>query len=284
MVRLTWVVDDIASRPLWAEHGYAMWIAAPGGQVLLDTGGSGDVLLHNLGVLGLDPQRLDALVLSHGHDDHTGGLEALLSHLRPGTPVFAHPTLFTQRYSTKSGKLRARGLRVSQGDLPGHVVFSFNAGPVEVVPGVWTTGEVQPRPDPEGRSPHHFVKLGDAMVADPYADDLSLVVQVAGDRMLLLCGCCHAGLLNTLAQARRVRQEPIVAVAGGVHLAGASDDVIDKTVSTLGTMDSLRILWLGHCSGQEILEAARADLSDVLVRQGSAGQHLVMDAGEVVCE
>lgn len=282
MIRLTWVVDDSASRPLWVEHGYAMWIAAPGGQVLLDTGGSGDVLLHNLGVLGLDPEWLDALVLSHGHDDHTGGLAALLSTLRSGTPVFAHPTLFTQRYSTKSGELRERGLRVSQHDLPGHVVFSLNAGPIEVVPGVWTTGEVQPRPDPEGRSPHHFAKRGDDMVADPYADDLSLVVRVAGDRMLLLCGCCHAGLLNTLAQARRVRQEPIMAVAGGVHLAGAPDEAIDKTVSTLGTMDSLRALWLGHCSGQEILEAARADLSGVLVRQGSAGRHLVIDAGEVV--
>ena len=284
MIRLTWVVDDSASRPLWVEHGYAMWIAAPGGQVLLDTGGSGDVLLHNLGVLGLDPEWLDALVLSHGHDDHTGGLAALLSTLRSGTPASAHPTLFTQRYSTKLGELRERGLRVSQDDLPGHVVFSLNAGPIEVVPGVWTTGEVQPRPDPEGRSPHHFVKRGDDMVADPYADDLSLVVRVAGDRMLLLCGCCHAGLLNTLAQARRVRQEPIMAVAGGVHLAGAPDEVIDKTVSTLGTMDSLRALWLGHCSGQEILETARADLSGVLVRQGSAGRHLVIDAGEVVCE
>ena len=284
MVVLTWIVDDVASRPLRAEHGYAMWISAPGGQVLLDTGGSGDVLLHNLSVLGLDPERLDALVLSHGHDDHTGGLAELLSHLRPGTPVFAHPTLFTQRYSTKSGELRERGLRVSQDDLPGHVDFRFNAGPIEVVPGVWTTGEVQPRPDPEGRSPHHFVKCGDDMVADPYADDLSLVVRVAADRMLLLCGCCHAGLLNTLAQARRVRQEPIVAVAGGVHLAGAVNEVIDKTVSTLGTMDGLRTLWLGHCSGQEILEAARADLSEVLVRQGSGGEHLIIDAGEVVCE
>ncbi len=90
-VQLTWVVNDVALGPLRQEHGYAVWIKMPGGTVLLDTGGSGDVLVGNLAALGLNPADLDAVVVSHAHDDHTGGLSDLLPLLRPGTPLYAHP-------------------------------------------------------------------------------------------------------------------------------------------------------------------------------------------------
>jgi len=283
MARFIWVVDDVADPPLMDEHGYAMWIDAPGGQVLLDTAGSGEVLLHNLDSLGLDPLRLDAVVLSHAHDDHTGGLLALSGLLRPGIPVHAHPTLLTQRYSTKSGTPVARGLSHSAADLTESVDLRLSAAPVEVVPGVWTTGAVQPRPDPEGRSRHHFIERDGELVPDPYSDDLSLVARVADDQVALICGCCHAGLLNTLATAQRVCREPIVAIAGGVHLAGAADDIIAQTVAKLASLSSLRMLWLGHCSGATFIESARAALPDVTVRQQTAGAILSLDGGGVVC-
>jgi len=283
MTRFTWVVDDVAALPFREEHGFSMWIDAPGGQVLLDTAGSGEVLLQNLGVLDLDPRQLDAVVLSHAHDDHTGGLVALLDTLRPGTPVFAHPTLFTQRYSTKSGSPTARGLSVSAVDRLGSADLHLGTDPVKVVPGVWTTGEVQPRPHPEGRSRHHLIDRDGGMVPDSYSDDLSLVVRVAEDQVALICGCCHAGLLNTLATARRVRPEPMVAIAGGVHLAGAPDAVVAETVAQLASLPMLRTLWLGHCSGQSIVDAARLRLPDVEVRQGAAGQLLTFQEGDVAC-
>ena len=110
--RFTWVVDDIAEQPLRAEHGFAVWIETPGGTVLFDTGDSGDVLLSNLAKLDLDPTRLDAVVLSHGHDDHTGGMGALLPLLRRGTRLYGHPTLFRPRLSSVLGELHHRGMRL----------------------------------------------------------------------------------------------------------------------------------------------------------------------------
>lgn len=170
VVELTWVVDDVAAAPLLAEHGFALWIEAPSGRVLLDTGGSGRVLLHNLEVLGLDPSRLDAVILSHAHDDHTGGLVSLLGALRSGAAIHAHPSLFTERYSTKSGAAEARGMRLAREELSAQVDLRLSAAPVEVVPGVWTTGEIGQRAHPEGRSRHHFVERDGRLVADPYED------------------------------------------------------------------------------------------------------------------
>lgn len=283
MTRLTWVVDDVAALPLREEHGFAMWIDAPGGQVLLDTAGSGEVLRHNLHSLGLDPRRLDAVVLSHAHDDHTGGLRALTGLLRPGTPVYAHPSLFRQRYSTKSEALETRGLSLSAEELSGSVDLRLSSEPVEVVSGVWTTGAVQPRPDPEGGSPHHFIERDGRLVPDPYSDDLSLVTRVADDQVALICGCCHAGLLNTLTTAQRVCRGSIVAIAGGVHLAGAADAVIAQTVARLASLSSLRTLWLGHCSGATFIDSARVALPKVTVRQQTAGALLSLDGGGIAC-
>jgi 7,8-dihydropterin-6-yl-methyl-4-(beta-D-ribofuranosyl)aminobenzene 5'-phosphate synthase len=282
-VRLTWVVDDIAPAPLQAEHGYALWIETAAGQVLFDTGGSGETLLHNLECLDLDPQALDAVILSHGHDDHTGGLPMLARHLSPSTPVFAHPTLFRARYSLKSGTPRMRGIPVPQASLDADVSFRFSRDPIQVLPGVWTTGEIAPRPEPEGSSRWHVIERAGAFVPDPYEDDLSLVLEVASDRLVLICGCCHAGLLNTLATVRRHWSGEIIAIIGGVHLANAPEAVVARTVDVLRQMPGLQYLWLGHCSGATVSEMARMALAEVTVARRTAGQRLAFEGGVVVC-
>ncbi|MBN1247160.1 MAG: MBL fold metallo-hydrolase [Anaerolineae bacterium] len=282
-VKLTWVVDDEAAAPLRSEHGYALWVETAAGRVLFDTGGSGETLLHNLSVLGLNPETLDAVVLSHGHDDHTGGLAALAEHLSPGTPVVAHPTLFRARYSRHSGDLEHRGIPVTQASLEDSLTFRFSRDPVQVLPGVWTTGEVQPRPEPEGRSRWHFIAQGDGLVPDPYEDDLSLVLDIGSDRLVLVCGCCHAGLLNTLATVRRNWSGKIVSIVGGVHLANAPQEVIGRVVDMLGGMSGLRHLWLGHCSGRAIGEAASVALQGVIVEARTAGHSVTYEDGDSVC-
>ncbi len=274
-VQLTWVVDDVAIAPLRHEHGYAVWIKVPRGTVLLDTGGSGEVLVGNLAALGLDPAELDAVVISHAHDDHTGGLSDLLPLLRPGTPLYAHPTLFRRRYSTASGEMVDRGIPLPEDILSSKVDLRLSAVSEQVLPGVWTSGEISNRPDLEGRSVHHWVREGDTLQPDPYEDDLSLVIEVGPGDYFLLCGCCHAGLLNTLQTVASRWHGRWTGIGGGVHMVGATSSQIGTTIKALNGLQSLDVLWLGHCSGEAFIAACDAADSRYALYRGAAGQRLV---------
>ncbi len=288
MITLTWVVDDTAEGNLSSEHGFSMWIATDAGQVLFDTGGTGAVLMQNLAALGLDPGRLNAVVLSHAHDDHTGGLRMLLDHLPPALPVYAHPTIFRPRYSRKTGELLDRGMSMTRAELAAHVSLRLLDQPAEVLPGIWTTGEIRSREEAQGSSQHHVICHEGSYVQDPYEDDLSLVLSVGADRRFLVCGCCHAGLLNTLHQVQQMAPGSVTGVAGGVHLVNASSETIRRTLEVLADLPDLRRLWVGHCSGDAFIEAAQQSLEHIAVRRGAAGQRLALDGApsgsEILCE
>ena len=251
-MKVTCVVDNGVAwgSSLWGEHGLAFLIETEdGSRILFDTGQSGVVLLHNLAELRIDPREINALALSHAHKDHTGGLEALLERCL-GLPVHAHPNLFQERFSRHGEKIESIGLPLTRDWLAAHAELRLSAGPVEVASGVWTTGEITSRPEPEGRSVHHLVRQGDGWIPDPYRDDLSLVLRTAGG-LVLLAGCCHAGLLNTLLHVSRTFGKAIIAVAGGTHLVAADEAYLQHVATVLeGEYDSPR-LYLNHCTGDE---------------------------------
>jgi len=251
MIQVHCLVDNSARRSsqFWAEHGLSFHLETPGGRVLFDTGQSGQVLLHNAGQLGIDLHQIDALALSHAHYDHTGGLEHFLAHSRPGIPLYAHPDLFRERYAQRADEYDPIGMRLSRADLEQHVTLSLSADPVEILPGVWTTGEIAERPEFEGRSEAHRIRVDGQWQPDPYRDDFSLVLEVE-DGVVVLCGCCHAGLLNTLKHVRRVFRRDIMAVAGGMHLASATDEMLHRTIDALRTTYGTPRLYPGHCTGE----------------------------------
>ena len=248
-LRIRCLVDNSvrAGSEYWGEHGLAVLIETPRGRVLLDTGRSGTVLLHNLELARLDPASFAALVLSHAHYDHTGGLAVLLA--RSGRiPLYAHPDLFRDRFSRRGREVRSIGLSLGRAELEHLAELRLSAEPQEVLPGVFTTGEIRGRSEPEGRAPNHLVLQGRRWAPDPYRDDLSLVLH-APQGLLVLCGCCHAGLLNTLQQVRRTFPGPIQAVLGGTHLVSADAAQIEHVVETLRDYGPPR-LYPNHCSGQ----------------------------------
>jgi 7,8-dihydropterin-6-yl-methyl-4-(beta-D-ribofuranosyl)aminobenzene 5'-phosphate synthase len=271
-MRVSCVVDDAAqpSSSFWSEHGVAFLIETEDERVLFDTGQSGTVLLHNLELLGVDPVTISALAISHAHYDHTGGLPTLLEHVNPGTPLYANPDLFRERFSRREGNPQSVGLSMTRKALADHWTLRLNAAPQEILPGLWTTGEIRDRPEPEGSSNYHFMAEGDTLVADAYRDDMALVLQI-GERLALLCGCCHAGLLNTLAHVQHAFESPIAVIAGGLHLASAKAEDLHQVADVLSAMPALQCLYPNHCTGEEAFVALTEALGSSIVRSCPAG-------------
>jgi 7,8-dihydropterin-6-yl-methyl-4-(beta-D-ribofuranosyl)aminobenzene 5'-phosphate synthase len=253
MITLRCIVDNTVLRrsALWGEHGVAFWIETPDGNLLFDTGQSGDVLVHNAKLMDIDFERCDALALSHAHYDHTGGLERFFSLSQPGIPLYGSPGVFRERYSIRDGKPHSIGLRMSPSNLVERTTSHLSAEPVEIIPAVWTTGEIGNRFSFEGRSTNHYIRVGETWRPDPYQDDLSLVLQTS-QGLVVVCGCCHAGLLNTLAHIRGFFSQPIQAVIGGTHLEAAGSKALDLVIAELGEHNEERVpdLYLSHCTGE----------------------------------
>ena len=262
-MRLTCLVDNAVkpSSPYWGEHGLSFLIEVGGQRILFDTGSSGTVLLHNLVVERILPRDISALVLSHGHYDHTGGLAALLP-LRPGLPVYAHPGVLRERFARHGEKLRSIGLPMDANLLREQAHLHLSREPQEIVSGVWTTGEIGARIEPEGRGEGHSVREGETWIPDPYEDDMALVLQ-GTEGLVLLCGCCHAGLLNTLDHIHASYGEHPRAIIGGTHLVAANEQHIRHVAERLQQAGSAA-LYPNHCTGQGAYARLAMTLGDAV--------------------
>jgi 7,8-dihydropterin-6-yl-methyl-4-(beta-D-ribofuranosyl)aminobenzene 5'-phosphate synthase len=250
MTKIICVVDNAVKKDtdLHNEHGLAFWIETEHGIVLFDTGQTADVLSHNLDVLGLLPQDIDSLALSHAHYDHTGGLETILSK-NTNLTLYAHSDIFRPRYSLRKGEYRSIGSAVDQIDLSRRVKMKLSDTPAEIVPNLWTTGDIDDRPEPVGGSAHLFIRNGTGWQPDPYRDDLSLVLKTSAG-LVLICGCCHAGILNTLFHVEREFKGPLLAVFGGLHLLNAEDQYLEHVVHVLDERFPDVLFYLNHCTGE----------------------------------
>ncbi len=254
MFIITCLVND-ETQPgsgLRAEHGLSFFIQTDEKRLLFDTGPNGRVLLYNATKLGLDLRGVSDAVLSHSHPDHTGGLRTALSLAR-GCKLFAHPAIFQERFRRRRWwRPKYVGLPLSQREIEECAELKLSSQPVEVAPQVWTTGEVAPRPAAEGRSARHLIHTPRGWAPDPYADDMALVFDTSRGLVVVL-GCGHAGLLNTLACARRTFGGRIQAVLGGAHLLDLGEEEIDHIISILREGYGSPRLYLNHCTGDRAL-------------------------------
>jgi 7,8-dihydropterin-6-yl-methyl-4-(beta-D-ribofuranosyl)aminobenzene 5'-phosphate synthase len=260
MLEISCLVDNTAQQGshFWAEHGVAFAIKTPDKQALFDTGQSGVVLEHNAALMGIQLNRMDALVLSHAHYDHTGGLERLMAHISPGLPLYANADFFQERFHMVNGKPESIGLPYPKEKISNYFDVRLEKKPTEVVTGIWISGEITDRSEFEGRSKHHVIRENGEWQPDPYRDDLSLVLDTH-EGLILLCGCCHAGLLNTLAHVQKHFNKPVKTIIGGTHLISASNDNLKHTIDILNKYDEIQ-LFPNHCTGEQ----ARVTLTSAL--------------------
>jgi len=239
------VEDTVARRGLLAEHGLAFWIELGGKRVLFDTG-QGMVLGHNARGLGIRLEQADAIVLSHGHYDHTSGLGDAL-RLAPGVPVYAHPAAGQPKYARNpDGTGRDIGMPDRDG-VQSRAAFVWVDAPSEVGEGLMLTGPVPRTTDFEDTGGAFFLDSSCTQPDDLIDDQAAFVETPSGTCVVL--GCAHAGIINTLHHVRTLTgNRPIHTVVGGMHLLNASPFRMSRTVAELRRLGVRRLLPC-HCTG-----------------------------------
>lgn len=245
--RITVLVENTVRKSgLLGEHGLSYWIAVDKYRVLFDTG-QGQTLAHNTTHLGIDLARANAIVLSHGHYDHTGGLRFAFN-IADKAKLFLHPQAQGRRYSMHNGQGREIGFAsLTEQELQQdskRLVWTHQ--PMKVVPGVFVTGPIPRQTDYEDTGGDFYLDPKGEQ-ADPILDDQAIYMKT-GSGVVVLLGCAHAGVINTLNYIRTLVKEPIHSVIGGMHLVHASPLRMAQTITALRQMN-LHCLAPAHCTG-----------------------------------
>lgn len=277
MISVTILVENTArGAGILGEHGLAFWIDTGAHRVLFDTG-QGMALVHNAARLGIDLSTADTIVLSHGHFDHVGGLEAALA-AAPHAPLFLHPRALESKFA---GTNPAAVRRISTAFVEqeafrrGHRRVVATAHPCEVVPGVWTTGEIPRTNDFEDTGGSFFLDAG-LTQPDPLLDDEAVYLPTS-QGLIVICGCAHAGVVNTLRHiATLTGDAPVRALGGGLHLENASPRRMDETVRALRAYRPQQMGFC-HCTGLAAIRRLWSEFPDACV-PAHAGRRLEFEA------
>lgn len=248
-IRITILSENTAIMgDFLAEWGLSILVETEKVNILLDTGKSISAS-YNTGALDIDLSRIDKIVLSHGHHDHTGGLRQILSRIGKEVEVIAHPDIWAIKYRRSEGKDRHIGIPFQRQELESlGARFNLTTKPVKVADNVMTTGEIPMVTEYEEIDSALFVKEDTGWRPDKFLDDLALIINTEPGLTVIL-GCAHRGIINTLYHAQQLTNvKRIHTVLGGAHLFGASEKRIRSTIAALKELDVQR-LGLCHCTG-----------------------------------
>lgn len=250
-IKLTILCENSVGKPfgLLGEHGFACHVQTPCGNYLFDTG-QGQTLTNNAKTLGINLAEIDAVLISHGHYDHTGGLPQVLEGSN-GLNVYAHPDLFTTRYWDIDDRRRYLGIPYRREYLESlGASFCLQREIVEVGSGVYLTGEI-PRTNPFELGDRQQLAVtpdGQIHQPDPLADDLSMVI-TSPKGLILVLGCAHAGLVNILKYVtEQFPGQRIYAVIGGTHLGFVGEEQFEEALKVINNLHIEKI-GVSHCTG-----------------------------------
>jgi 7,8-dihydropterin-6-yl-methyl-4-(beta-D-ribofuranosyl)aminobenzene 5'-phosphate synthase len=285
-------VKRYTDEPLLAEHGFAALIdlVDAGVRILWDAGMTQIALVENAKRLGIDLQAIDKIALSHGHLDHYAAMTDMIREIAqlPGprewgkdatskevddwlegyrVPLIAHPAAFRERWWIgKDGK--KRGPRMVPRDewqaVGADIILS--EGPHELGPGCWTTGAV-PRLSFEraGTPSTNAYRQGDEFIRDYLDDDQSIIINVKHKGLVVLTGCAHAGIVNTVNYAREISGvNSVWAIMGGFHLATANDEEIQRTIDEIKKLKPAMVV-PSHCTGFKAITKFAQQMPDQFV-------------------
>lgn len=249
-IRITTLSENTAPfAGLLAEHGLSVLVETDEINVLLDTGLDTSVC-HNAETLGVELGDVDKIVLSHGHHDHTGGLRQVLRRMRKKIEVIAHPDIWSSHSASRKGYDPVyAGIPYDRRELENlGASFTLTTEPVKITEKIMTTGEIPMKTSYEEIDPHLVVTEGNEVKPDKLLDDRALILN-SRDGLIVILGCAHRGIINTLYLAQELTGvKQIAMVIGGCHLIGASEERVWQTIAALKELEVGKV-GVSHCTG-----------------------------------
>lgn len=247
--KITVIVENTAEPPFQAEHGVSLLIEYGKRRILFDCG-AGGVLAYNAGLLGIELDDLSTIVLSHGHNDHTGGIS-----LFKQCEIWCVTNVEAPHYSLHHGQ------PVHNISMPDTALASFNQQIIHRVQaftefdtGIWLTGPIPRLSGEDTGGP--FYCDPDGICKDSIPDEQAMLL----DDGILIQGCCHSGIINTMEYCHREHPEIAVhTVIGGLHLLHADEERLYRTAEYL-RQTKVERLYLMHCTGDNAVEFFRKAL------------------------
>lgn len=242
---------------LQAKHGLSFFIKAQIQnetiQILLDTGPTPRLIIENAKHLNVDLTTINAIILSHGHYDHVGGLASVMSQVSSSIPIIAHPNAFHPKFAYRP-YLKSIGAPFSPTVLEtNNGVLLQTCNPVSIIKGITTTGEIE-RTTRYEKVTEFYTIQDNFLISDHMIDDQSLILHLKGRGLVILSGCAHAGIINTIRHAQQLmKADKIYAVIGGFHLKNASSQRISATINALCELN-VNMIAPCHCTGSKAIQ------------------------------
>jgi len=255
--------EELPTDTLLAEHGLCLLVRvkhdAEKHTLLFDTGYNNMGVLHNMDKLAVDPNEMEAIVLSHAHMDHTGSLYPILEKISGPIPVVIHPDAFLYpRFIEEKDGTRRRMPRtlvrekLSRGN--GEIIESRRPTPI-LDDTILVTGEVERTTAFEKGMPNALIERDGSLQRDPVKDDQALVMHLKAKGLVVVSGCSHTGIVNTVRYAKKLTGvEKVHAVLGGFHLSGPFyEKILGETIEELKALSPSVVVPM-HCTGRRAME------------------------------
>jgi 7,8-dihydropterin-6-yl-methyl-4-(beta-D-ribofuranosyl)aminobenzene 5'-phosphate synthase len=283
-------LNKIFASQLIAEHGLGFLINIYEDdnsekkhimKLIFDTGGPNLTFLHNLDVFNYPLYDLDLIILSHWHNDHTGSLYKILERVNKKIQIITHESASFERFFIKSKEISHEDLRNKKREeleplfisskieiqekidlekiknLNGDVVFKRKLDKIQISDSInlYISGEIPRRVKFEDFDYYSSLQNNISKI-DKILDDKCLIFEI-DDHLVILTGCCHSGLINTLNYVKEIIKKPISHIIGGFHMANESEFRIKETLEYLKSLEKYNnnlYLFPIHCSGEEFIK------------------------------
>ncbi len=257
------LVDNNSSDYFIKEHGFSLLINYKGKKILFDTG-QGSALFKNANLLDTDLTNLDAIILSHGHYDHGGNVQKILE-MNSQAVFYAHPGCTIPRFSIRKGNTKS--IALSFGAKNSIITRSSEKltwchDPKEICSGLWVTGQIPRDPNIEPADFNLFIDK-DGKKIDYVTDDMALWVN-SDDGLIIICGCCHSGIENTVAYIKKISgNNKVCAIIGGLHLKYADEKTVSKKINFIKSLKCRKII-PSHCTGEKAFNMLQSALGNIV--------------------